>query len=75
MDEPSVSGQDGFDSGIFTEDGTMLPDHPLLQRAQQALAKQLEAKKLRVEGELRERKNVLQVLSPFGLSQGRWQAL
>jgi hypothetical protein len=64
MEGPSISGQDDFTAGIFSADGTMVPDHPLLQRAQQALAKQLEAKKLRVEGELREKKNLLQVWTP-----------
>eukprot|EP00877_Chromochloris_zofingiensis_P014228 jgi/Chrzof1/9059/Cz03g34170.t1 len=39
--------------------GFLDPDHPLLQRAQQALKQQLESKKLRVEGELREKQNVL----------------
>jgi hypothetical protein len=39
----------------------MNPDHPMLQRAQQALARQLNAKRMRVEGELREKQTALQV--------------
>jgi hypothetical protein len=43
----------------------MDPDHPMLQRAQQALARQLNAKRMRVEGELRENQTALMVrLSP-----------
>jgi hypothetical protein len=39
----------------------MDPDHPMLQRAQQALARQLNAKRMRVEGELREKQTALVV--------------
>ena len=39
--------------------GMMNPDHPLLQRAQAALKKQLQESKLRVEGELREKTKLL----------------
>jgi hypothetical protein len=39
----------------------MDPDHPMLQRAQQALARQLHAKRRRVEGELREKQTALSV--------------
>jgi hypothetical protein len=46
---------------LLTETGTMNPDHPMLQRAQQALANQLNAKRMRVEGELREKQNALTV--------------
>ncbi len=35
------------------------PDHPLLQRAQEALFQQLSATKLRLEEELREKKQAL----------------
>eukprot|EP00775_Hariotina_reticulata_P007189 gene7189-7403_t len=44
---------------LLTETGTMNPDHPMLQRAQQGLANQLNAKRMRVEGELREKQNAL----------------
>lgn len=37
------------------------PDHPLLQRAQQALFQQLSATKLRLEEELREQRQALKV--------------
>jgi chromosome segregation ATPase len=40
----------------------MQPDHPLLQRAQQALSRQLEARRYALDGELREKQNALQVL-------------
>lgn len=46
---------------LLTATGAMNPDHPMLQRAQQALYKQLDAKRLRVEGELREKQNALTV--------------
>jgi hypothetical protein len=39
----------------------MNPDHPMLRRAQQVLARQLNAKRMRVEGELREKQTALQV--------------
>jgi hypothetical protein len=42
----------------------MDPDHPMLQRAQQALARQLNAKRMRVEGELREKQTALSVRLP-----------
>jgi hypothetical protein len=38
------------------------PDHPLLQKAQQALKEQLLENKQRVEGELREKNNLLKVM-------------
>lgn len=38
----------------------MNPDHPLLRRAQEALKRQLQANKLRLEEELREKQNTLQ---------------
>eukprot|EP00879_Flechtneria_rotunda_P033179 GHRR01036724.1.p1 GENE.GHRR01036724.1~~GHRR01036724.1.p1 ORF type:complete len:546 (+),score=242.57 GHRR01036724.1:177-1814(+) len=44
---------------LLTATGTMNPDHPMLQRAQQALKQQLTAKRMRVEGELREKQNSL----------------
>jgi hypothetical protein len=52
-----------MDPGISlrTSTGAMNPDHPMLQRAQQALARQLNAKRMRVEGELREKQTALQV--------------
>ncbi|KAF6257749.1 hypothetical protein COO60DRAFT_1639651 [Scenedesmus sp. NREL 46B-D3] len=37
----------------------MDPDHPMLQRAQQALSRQLNAKRMRVEGELRTKQTAL----------------
>jgi hypothetical protein len=43
-------------------DVTMDVNHPLLQRAQRALKQQLEARKLQLEGELKERQNALKVL-------------
>lgn len=46
---------------LRTIDGAMNPDHPMLQRAQQALARQLNAKRMRVDGELREKQTALQV--------------
>lgn len=49
---------------LRTSDGAMNPDHPMLQRAQQALARQLTAKRMRVEGELREKQTALQVPYP-----------
>lgn len=45
----------------------MDPDHPMLQRAQQALARQLNAKRMRVEGELREKQTALTVGVPHVL--------
>jgi hypothetical protein len=49
------------DISLRTSTGAMNPDHPMLQRAQQALARQLHAKRMRVEGELREKQTALQV--------------
>lgn len=51
------------DSGLplRTANGAMNPDHPMLRRAQQVLARQLNAKRMRVEGELREKQTALQV--------------
>ncbi len=48
-------------SAALGPDGLMNPDHPLLQRAQQTIFKQLQTKKLRVEGQLREKQNALTV--------------
>lgn len=65
MDEPSTSYDvDDRSSPLpgFNPDGTMQPDHPLLQRAQQALSRQLEARRYALQGELREKQNALQVL-------------
>eukprot|EP00878_Enallax_costatus_P030136 GHUV01032788.1.p1 GENE.GHUV01032788.1~~GHUV01032788.1.p1 ORF type:complete len:692 (+),score=266.59 GHUV01032788.1:452-2527(+) len=44
---------------LLTATGAMNPDHPMLQRAQDALRRQLEAKRMRIEGELREKENAL----------------
>lgn len=43
------------------EDRELHEDHPLLERAQKALTKQLSADKLRLEGELREKTKTLKV--------------
>ena len=52
---------DGDNVTDFT--GAMNPDHPLLARAQTALKQQLMTNKQRLEEELREKKNALQVKS------------
>lgn len=46
-------------SGEPSTSRAMDPNHPLLQRAQEVLKRQLVAKKLRVEGELREKQGEL----------------
>lgn len=62
MSEPYMD-EDGVQLG---GDGGLHPDHPLLARAQEALKRQLVANKMRVEGELREKQNALNVSrSPF----------
>lgn len=45
----------------------MDPDHPMLSRAQQALHHQLLAKRIRVEGELREKQTALSVRAWHGV--------
>lgn len=71
-----MAQQDGTETDVAvplrTADGAMNPDHPMLQRAQQALARQLQAKRMRVKGELREKQTDLQVRgmrdkSPFAV--------
>jgi hypothetical protein len=49
-----------------TSAGGMDPNHPLLQRAQAVLKRQLIAKKLRVEGEFREKQGELQASAAAG---------
>lgn len=62
MTEPSAGpGEDEAPSALTPSLLTMHPDHPMLQRAQQALSRQLNAKRMRVEGELREKQNALSV--------------
>lgn len=46
---------------IFLPDGTMNPDHPMLAGLQAKLKQQLTEEKMRLEGELREKKNALGV--------------
>lgn len=48
----------GDDGGVGPS-GVMHPDHPLLQRAQDALKRQLQESQLRLEGELREKGKML----------------
>lgn len=63
-EQQDSSPQQPKDSGttpLRTADGAMNPDHPMLRRAQQVLARQLTAKRMRVEGELREKQTALQV--------------
>lgn len=56
-----MADPDPEDNGIFNENGAMNPDHPLLARAQTALKQQLLTNKQRLEEELREKQNALQV--------------
>lgn len=51
----------GSEVPLRTSSGSMNPDHPMLQRAQLALARQLKAKRTRIEGELRDKQTALQV--------------
>lgn len=64
-DGPPSGPGGGDDDGIYSTVAGGLaglnPDHPLLQRAQQALKRQLLANKTRLEDELRERSNALKV--------------
>ena len=55
--EPGDGGGDGEDVAALP------PDHPLLQRAQEALFQQLQATKLRLQEELRERRQALKARS------------
>ena len=50
------------------------PDHPLLQRAQKALEKQLLATKYRLESEVREKSVALQVRFPSACMQSLFQS-
>ncbi|KAK9829105.1 hypothetical protein WJX72_003917 [[Myrmecia] bisecta] len=50
--------EDSFNA-MNMDDGSMDADHPLLARAQEALKKQLQENKLRLEGELREKAGAL----------------
>ena len=58
------------ESSIFTAQGGMHPDHPLLQRAQAALKQQLLTSKQRVEEDLREKQNALRVSKSFASCGG-----
>lgn len=60
-DPAGATVQDSSSAGEADGDdlAQLPPDHPLLQRAQDALFQQLSATKLRLEGELRERRLAL----------------
>lgn len=61
QDRPDGPGEPE-DNLIFNDNGAMNPDHPLLARAQEALKRQLQANKFRLEEDLREKRNALKVL-------------
>ena len=57
--------------------GALDPDHPLLARAQRALKRQLEANKLRLDEELREKNIMLNVrrIAHFKTYEDSWSCL
>jgi len=64
MDDSSEPQQDeSYDEAPFH--GSLPPDHPMLQQAQDKLKEQLLATKQRLEEELRERQYAIKVLSPI----------
>lgn len=65
--EPEEEEQEAGTSAPNPALMAMDPDHPMLQRAQQALGRQLNAKRMRVEGELREKQTALAVSVPHAL--------
>lgn len=58
-EQPNASSS--IDTRIFGTDGGLRPEHPLLRRAQEGLKAQFEANRQRLEDELREKSNALQV--------------
>ncbi|KAF8063043.1 CCDC40 [Scenedesmus sp. PABB004] len=56
---PAAPGGGAEQQEPAAEAAQMDPDHPMLARAQAALARQLDAKRARVAGELREKQNAL----------------
>lgn len=62
MDEQDGPAQKDSGLSLRTANRAMNPDHPMLRRAQQVLARQLNDKRMRVEGELREKQTALQVI-------------
>lgn len=60
LPQPVSAGQGaGQEAQQQPDVAELAPDHPLLQRAQEALFQQLSATKLRLEEELREKKQAL----------------
>ncbi len=65
--------EEAEDAGIFTADGAMHPEHPLLARAQAALKKQLQSEQLRLQEELREKQIMVNVRAALvGRGGGAW---
>jgi hypothetical protein len=58
-EQPSTS--DPVDAQVFSAEGGLRPDHPLLRRAQEALKSQFTAEQTRLKEELREKANALKV--------------